>query len=75
MTELCQLEGRVLKWQLTYFGPDLPGVWGGLTPSYQLQPPRKIPTPLEKIPTPQPQVEWHFYEIKVLEGVSDHKNS
>ena len=21
MTDLCQLEGRTLKWQLAYFGP------------------------------------------------------
>ena len=31
---------------------------------------------LEKFqPPPPPQVEGHFYEIKVLEGVSEHINS
>ena len=50
--------------------------FGGLTPPprYQLQPPEKVRIPWKKIPTP-PQVEWHFYEIKVLEGVSEYKNS
>ena len=23
MTKLCQLEGRALKWQLAYFGPNV----------------------------------------------------
>ena len=23
MTDLCQLEGRTLKWQLAYFGPKV----------------------------------------------------
>ena len=23
MTKLCQLEGRMLKWQLAYFGPKV----------------------------------------------------
>ena len=35
--------------------------------------PEKVSTPMGKIPAPQ--VEWQFYKIKVLEGVSEHKNS
>ena len=54
------------------------GVWG-------FNPPPQIPAPIPqkkfesagKIiqPPPPPQVEWHFHEIKVLEGVSEYKNS
>ena len=29
MTELCKLEGRVLKWQLAYFGPKV-GYFGSI---------------------------------------------
>ena len=33
---------------------------------------KKCSNPLEKTP---PQVEWQFFEIKVLQGVSEHTNS
>ena len=49
------------------------GFTGGFNPpdasSYLAE---KVPAPLEK--NSIPQVGWHFHEIKVLEGVSEHKN-
>ena len=51
------------------------GGGGGLNPSPQMPAPipRKSSHPPEKYPTPQ--VESQFHELKVHEGVSEHKNS